>query len=282
MAFLRGGLKGSSPNADTTDGRDHITERYWYPSVRTVPVASTVWLTSMPSRHTVACARLLPVVRVPWNPHWRGLFFFPMCAVGAIERVALFIDYQNAYRRARDAFHPVHESSHTAGQFDPLTLGQLIVSKGGPHRQLAGVHVYRGMPDSTRDPKGYGACRRQVESWRKADPCVQVFTRPLRYLHGRVEEKGVDVALAVDFVMTLYSGHYDTGVLMSADTDLKPALEAVVSMHGTPYPRCEVACWRPPDQHARRLSIPAKQIWCHFLDKSDYQLVADQRDYTVK
>ena len=46
-------------------------------------------------------------------------------------RLALFIDAQNAYRRARDRFFP-HPQSNVDGQFDPVKLGQLITSKGGP------------------------------------------------------------------------------------------------------------------------------------------------------
>jgi uncharacterized LabA/DUF88 family protein len=40
------------------------------------------------------------------------------------------------------------------------------------------------------------------------------------------EEKGVDVALGIDFVRLAVRGAHDVGVLMSTDTDLVPALEA--------------------------------------------------------
>ena len=46
-------------------------------------------------------------------------------------RIALFIDAQNAYRRARDRFFP-NPQSNVDGQFDPIKLGQLIASRGGP------------------------------------------------------------------------------------------------------------------------------------------------------
>ena len=38
-------------------------------------------------------------------------------------RIALFIDAQNAYRRARDRFFP-NPQSNVDGQFDPIKLGE--------------------------------------------------------------------------------------------------------------------------------------------------------------
>lgn len=66
---------------------------------------------------------------------------------------------------------------------------------------------------------------------------------------------------------------------MSTDTDLKPALEAVVRLRAGGLPRCEVASWAPPGMHARRLSIKEARLWCHWLGPEDYQSVSDPRDY---
>ena len=70
----------------------------------------------------------------------------------------------------------------------------------------------------------------------QADPALgigwaTVITRALRYPPGwpaaPAQEKGVDVALAVDFVKLGIEGEYDMGVMMSTDNDLLPALEVV-------------------------------------------------------
>ena len=46
-------------------------------------------------------------------------------------RLVLFIDAQNTYRGARESFF--HTDAPSAnGQFDPLKLGRLIESRGGP------------------------------------------------------------------------------------------------------------------------------------------------------
>src|SRR5690606_17731727 len=84
-----------------------------------------------------------------------------------------------------------------------------------------------GLPSASKDPKGYAAARAQIATWKK-DPDVAVIARPLRYPDdypsGKAEEKGIDVALAVDFVMRAVKGSYDVGIIMSLDTDLKPAM----------------------------------------------------------
>lgn len=196
-------------------------------------------------------------------------------------RLVVFLDYQNVYSLARECFHPPLAPAQ-AGQIDPLRLGELIATKSA-ERELARGRVYRGRPDSRRDPRGYGANLRQCTRWER-DPRVQVIWRTLRYPRNwpqeREEEKGIDVALAIDFVTMAVRGEYDVGVIMSTDTDLKPALEAVAAMGGNPYPRAEVAAWSTQAQHSRRLSIPGRRLWCHWLDEQDYRSVADPTDYT--
>jgi uncharacterized LabA/DUF88 family protein len=198
------------------------------------------------------------------------------------RRTVLFLDYQNVYRRARDSFHQ-HWEPPERGQVDPMRLGRLL-TKRNPGRELAEVRVYRGRPDSSKDPRGYGANRRQCTAWEHAG--VTVITRTLRYPANwpreREEEKGIDVALAVDFVVMAVRGEYDVGILMSTDTDLKPALEAVVALGGNRTPHCEVAAWSARGAHSRRLSIKGTSVWCQWLNEDDYRLVADPTKYAVE
>lgn len=87
--------------------------------------------------------------------------------------------------------------------------------------------------------------------------------------------------MRIHLVAGAVRGEYEVGILMSTDTDLKPALEFVRDLEGDPYPRCVVAAWSSPDAHSRRLSIPGRQIWCHWLDESDYQAVSDPMNYAA-
>jgi hypothetical protein len=95
------------------------------------------------------------------------------------ERVVLFLDYQNVYRSSRETFHPL-TAPHWYGQIDPLGLGELLIQRSPFEREFLGVRIYRGIPDSTKDSKGYGASQRQVAAWSQS-PKVQVITRTLRY-----------------------------------------------------------------------------------------------------
>lgn len=155
------------------------------------------------------------------------------------KRVALFVDYQNVYRRARGVFHDHETAPHWAGQIYPDALGRLIVRMShGSDRVLDQVRVYRGLPDSSRDPKGYGAASRQIAAWRKL-PLVEVTTRPFRYPSdypaSKAQEKGIDVQMALDFAVIV-----------------------------------EVAAWRPPTGRPYRLRLPNVAIWCHLIGRDDY------------
>jgi uncharacterized LabA/DUF88 family protein len=197
-----------------------------------------------------------------------------------LTRVAVFIDYQNVYMGARAAFCP-ETSSHVDGQVDPLKVGRSLTRFGSEDRHLVAVRVYRGLPSSANDPKGYGAASRQVSMWAKLG-LVKACTRPLNYRdRSAPREKGVDVLLAVDFVLMAARDLFDVGVIFSADTDLVPALEAVIEMKGEQA--CEVAYWQIPGLGLRRaIGVKGRSLVRHGLDESAYRWVHDPTDYTVR
>lgn len=196
-------------------------------------------------------------------------------------KLALFIDSQNTYRGARESFFDESAPS-IAGQFDPAKLGALIESRGGPGAAactLSEVRAYTGRPDPRKDSRTYSAHMKQCEKWLSAG--VKIIHRELRYPRGwpsvRAQEKGIDTALAIDFVTMAVDGLYDIGVIVSTDTDLTPALEFVRSKF-TGECHVAVAAWRSPHSR-RRLSIAGTNIWCHWLNREDYDAVADPTDY---
>ena len=195
-------------------------------------------------------------------------------------RLTLFIDAQNAYRRARSLFFP-HVVSGRHGQFDPMKLGQLIADRPEPDGSpcsLQAVRVYSGRPISKRDPRTYAAHRRQVRRWEAGGAAV--ITRNLRYPRSwpaePAQEKGIDVALATDFVKLAIDGAYDVGVIMSTDTDMLPALE-MVRNHDAGRTHVAVAAWGI-NRHGQHLRLPG--LWCHWLDRADYDVVADLTSYS--
>ena len=129
----------------------------------------------------------------------------------APQRVVVFLDYQNVYHRARDAFC-ARDAAASEGQVDPLALGRL----------LAGVRVCRGRPSQRRDSRSYAVHQRQTaKQVSRGEELVTVIARDLRYPpdwpRRSAQEKGIDVALAVDFVMMVARCDYDVGILFSSE-----------------------------------------------------------------
>ncbi len=198
------------------------------------------------------------------------------------QRLVLFIDAQNMYKGARETFFG-NTGFHTRGQFYSSKLGELIAKKvpighEGEARTLTEVRVYSGRADSSRDSKTYGANRRQFAAWEKQGVIVKARTLKYRYdwPNSEPQEKGVDVALAVDFVVMAVEGRYDIGVIASTDTDLLAAIEYVVTK---PDIRVEVAAWH--NGANKELALPNVHLWCHRMLKVDYDFVADYRDYNI-
>ena len=203
-------------------------------------------------------------------------------------RVVVFLDWQNVYNGAREMFC-TRQAPHWHGQADPVALAQHLADDSPFDRQLHQVRIYRGQPDGKLDPRGYAASRRQHANWQRS-PLVNLVTRPLRYPQGwpvssrigeRPQEKGIDVALALDFVMMGVRKEFDVGILMSTDTDMKPALEAVAELTPTQGTRAEVAAWSAPKRHSRRLAISSRNLYCHWIGEDVYRAIADSTDYSI-
>ena len=199
----------------------------------------------------------------------------------SLDRLAVYIDYQNAYRGARQAFGS-ESDHHTVGQFDPMRVAKAIAQRkpnypGAKLRTLVGVRIYRGLPGSTRDPRGYAAARKQTASWRGAigpnGLRADIRLRPIAYGAGGPREKGIDVQLALDLAFAASDGLFDVVVLFSGDSDLLPALERA-SRSGV---ACEAAVWVGG---GRRLPRKDYVKWEHRLDDRDYGQLQDPFDYT--
>ena len=189
----------------------------------------------------------------------------------------LFIDRQNFYRDARRALGCDGQSS-AFGQVDFSKLGELLLSRSPQDRprRIDRINVYVGIPSPDRDPYGNAAYMRQRQAWEAAG--VAVHARPLAYRKdGQPEEKGVDVALAVDVVFNAARRHYDVAIIATTDTDILPALEAALDMRrawGTPS--VEVCSWRSAK---KRLHVQGSSVWCHWLEDADYPGLEDPARY---
>ncbi len=116
-----------------------------------------------------------------------------------MRRIALFIDWQNAYKSARIAFG-LEGHGNERGNFSPYVLGRLLAAgdpRGVDGGELVLVQIHRGIPSNKNDPTGYAANRRQATAWvREDEQIVRTRLRPLAYWGGRNAppvEKGIDV-----------------------------------------------------------------------------------------
>lgn len=193
----------------------------------------------------------------------------------------LFVDYENAYRRARTVFHgddPGADS--TNGHFYPQALGELMCAVYNERHpleeplRLIAVRLYRGEP-TNQHPDWQSEVRAQFHDWRKAG--VTVRTLPLTYIResDTWAEKGIDMLLGIEMVTMSMAGDFDCAILLSADHDFIPALRYVrdntdIEVH--------VAAWGTR-QNGGFLSLPNQSPFVHWLSKDCYAQAADSTPY---
>ena len=216
---------------------------------------------------------------------WRGIF---VLGGNSVTSVAVFIDYENTRFGAREVFGDPQRDPYTFGHVKPLRLSLLLKQLGekiDPARELTAVYVYRGRPGPKSGPRAQAGSARQIDAW-ESQPLVSVRSRPLRYqptawsmgkpTAWRAEEKGIDVLMALDIAIGARDSHYDVAVVMSADSDLAPAIEVALEAGK----RVETAMWWSPDHPHRKMRIPGQRLWNHQLDASRFAQVRDDTDYS--
>ena len=193
-----------------------------------------------------------------------------------MDRVIIFFDYQNVHGMARRQFKPV-VCDLSLGHIHPYRTAELLVSRRRRESRLEQVRVYRGRPNPEREPGASWANDRQASDWEKAG-CVVVcrnLSYPSDWPQSRAQEKGIDVALAVDLVRLAMERVMDAAIVFSSDKDLLPAIETVRDLR---LCHVEVACW----ERSHRLRFPGTQLpWCHNLTEADFLGVEDHFDYSA-
>lgn len=206
-----------------------------------------------------------------------------------LTRVAVFIDYENTRFAARDVFGDSLRDPYTFGHVLPLRLGLMLKQLGesvDPTRELTAVRVYRGRPGPKSGPRAQAGSARQFAAW-ESQPLVTVRSRSLRYqptewslgkpIRWRAEEKGIDVMMALDIALGARDDLYDVAVVVSADTDLVPAIEEALAAGK----RVETAMWWSPRHRHRRMKVSGRRLWNHALDGHRFAQVRDDTDYTL-
>lgn len=181
-------------------------------------------------------------------------------------RIAVFIDWQNTYHGARDAFGSPDDPP-LVGQVDPMRLARhLVASRPGPDGELVSVQVFRGAPNKDRSPELAATYKAQLARWAVLYwPTLDVFSIPVYHLPTSVDvdgrplawdrghEKGVDTAMAIRMALGAERRRFDVAIAVTADMDIAPALDAVFSAGLV----AETATWDNPER-AGRIAKPIR------------------------
>src|SRR2546427_10191718 len=87
------------------------------------------------------------------------------------RRVAVFIDYQNCYGAAREAFASGLDPAYI-GNFSPMALGKLLAGKGASPFHVVFVGVYTGIAEPRLDPRTHSARSKQILRWKREGASV--------------------------------------------------------------------------------------------------------------
>lgn len=215
-------------------------------------------------------------------------------------RTSVVIDYQNVHLVGHDLFGKPRGLAQHETLVDPLHFANQLLhhrnaNQGPGHRaaRLCHVWVYRGQPSNRRDPDGYSRNQAQRAQWER-DPRVHVTLRPLKYrverdatgrpvhdVHGQEiviekREKGVDVLCALAAVREAARPDIDLVILASHDSDLEPAVEAVLEMTDA---KIETFAWRHPETFSYQLARNNRRVWNTSLDESVFETCRDRTEY---
>jgi hypothetical protein len=196
-------------------------------------------------------------------------------------KVAVFVDWQNAYKTAREAFG-LQDMPNERGNFSPLRLSKILAAGNdrGKLGQLVCIEIFRGLPSSKHDPTGYAANRRQAAAWKaEGGDLIAPHMRPLRYPRNFPEEpaveKGVDVQLAVNAIEATLRKRCDVAIILSHDTDLLPVPETIARLVGPQ--RVETASWVSPWFRSRLR--PKANVYHHEISEQVFELVETPVNY---
>ncbi len=200
-----------------------------------------------------------------------------------MRRIAVFIDWQNAYKAARTAFD-LDACGNERGNFSPYALARILAAGNGrgADGELVLVQIHRGIPSNKHDPVGYAANRRQATAWvKEGEGVVKPRLRPLAYWAGRGQpavEKGIDVELALAAVEHALLKHCDTSIIFSHDTDLAPAVELIARLRGPAA--VETASWTSHRFRSRLRPVPG--VYHHYVSWAVFERVETPVNYAYR
>jgi uncharacterized LabA/DUF88 family protein len=215
----------------------------------------------------------------------RGYLFVPatppLLAEPAIKRAVTFIDGQNLYRSAKEAFGYYYPN------YDVQKLSKAVCKSHG--WDLAQVRFYTGVPDKSDHAMWNRFWVGKLAVMGKSG--VEVFSRPLRYRNDSVKlpdgsthtflrgsEKGIDVRIALDIIRLAVRNEYDVAVVFSQDQDLSEVADEIRVIAKLRARWIRIACAYPVSPTSKNARGINHCEWIK-IDRNIYDACLDPIDY---
>jgi len=199
----------------------------------------------------------------------------------AIKRVIAFVDGQNLFYAAKEAFGYAHPN------YEPRALASAVCAARG--WRLVATRFYTGVPDASEAPdwNRFWVAKLAVLGSRG----VHTVSRPLRYRNQTVllpggatttvlirQEKGIDVRLALDAVRLASHRAFDVALLFSQDQDLAEVADEIRSISREQDRWMKLACAFPSSPTSRNRRGVNRTDWIP-IDRVTYDACLDPNDY---
>ncbi len=199
----------------------------------------------------------------------------------AIKRALVFVDGQNLFHAASEAF------GYSYPNYEVRRLAETLCQQ--QRWSLAGIRFYTGVPDANDNAFWHHFWEAKLLCMTRQG--VQVFSRPLRYRHqtftlpdGRAQtvlvgrEKGIDVRITLDVVHFVRTNACDVALLLSQDQDLSEVADevrAIARDQGRWFKMVSAFPFSPTTTNRRGIN---KTDWIH-IERATYDACMDPRDY---
>jgi len=200
-----------------------------------------------------------------------------------VKRTCVFIDGQNLFHAAKEAF------GYRFPNYDVAALARRVCDQQG--WQVATVHFYTGIPDASDDAHWNHFWSAKLAHMGRQS--VKVFSRPLRYRNQTVrlpdgsthtflvaQEKGVDIRIALDIVRCIRHNECDVALVFSQDQDLSEVADEVRALAREHNRWVKIASAFPDSptlRYGNRRGINSTD-WIR-IDRATYDACIDPNDY---
>lgn len=199
----------------------------------------------------------------------------------AIKRTVVFIDGQNLYRSAKEAF----------GYFFPNYDVKLLSEKicAGHGWQIDEIRFYTGVPDLRDNVLWHNFWNKKLVSMGQRG--IAIFSRALRYRNQIVklpdgtnytflvgQEKGIDVRIALDIIRLAHEQVFDVCLVFSQDQDLSEVADEVRRISVEQNRWIKIASAFPISPTSKNKRGINKTDWIT-IDRQIYDSCIDPNDY---